>query len=199
MKYRAAQGIELVERDGATFLMAKTPLTLVRLNGALVTLVRRAMEDAIAAATEAEARVLEQLALKGFLVRETGRAAPAQDQDLPTVSVVIPVLDRAGELARCLESIRNVDYPKEKLQLIVVDDGSRDESAAVARGLGAIVLVPEIALTPQTLGRFRLRFGDRVAVLHSGLSDAERRDERERIASGEAPDCPCVNPVPWLV
>jgi len=60
-------------------------------------------------------------------------------------------------------------------------------AATLARGLGAIVLVPEIALTPQTLGRFRARFGDRVAVLHSGLSDAERRDERERIASGEAP------------
>jgi len=60
-------------------------------------------------------------------------------------------------------------------------------AAAVARGCGAIVLVPEIALTPQTLGRFRARFGDRVAVLHSGLSEAERRDERERIASGDAP------------
>jgi primosomal protein N' (replication factor Y) len=58
---------------------------------------------------------------------------------------------------------------------------------ALARGRGAIVLVPEIALTPQALGRFRERFGDRVAVLHSGLSEAERRDERERIASGEAP------------
>jgi len=60
-------------------------------------------------------------------------------------------------------------------------------AAAVASGRGAIVLVPEIALTPQTLGRFRARFGDRVAVIHSGLSEAERRDERERIVSGEAP------------
>jgi primosomal protein N' (replication factor Y) (superfamily II helicase) len=59
--------------------------------------------------------------------------------------------------------------------------------AALAAGRGAIVLVPEIALTPQTLGRFRARFGDRVALLHSGLSEAERRDERERIVSGEAP------------
>ena len=59
--------------------------------------------------------------------------------------------------------------------------------AAVAAGRGAIVLVPEIALTPQTLGRFRARFGDRVAVLHSGLLEAERRDERERIVTGEAP------------
>jgi len=54
------------------------------------------------------------------------------------------------------------------------------------RGLGAIVLVPEIALAPQTVGRVRARFGDRVAILHSGLTDAERRDERERIAAGEA-------------
>jgi primosomal protein N' (replication factor Y) len=59
-------------------------------------------------------------------------------------------------------------------------------AAALARGLGAIVLVPEIALTPQALGRFRARFGDRVALLHSGLSEAGRRDERERIATGAA-------------
>jgi primosomal protein N' (replication factor Y) len=59
-------------------------------------------------------------------------------------------------------------------------------AAALEAGGGAIVLVPEIALTPQALGRFRARFGDRVAVLHSGLSEAERRDERERVAEGEA-------------
>jgi primosomal protein N' (replication factor Y) (superfamily II helicase) len=59
-------------------------------------------------------------------------------------------------------------------------------AAALSRGRGAIVLVPEIALTPQTVGRFAARFGDQVAVVHSALSDAERRDERERIGSGEA-------------
>jgi primosomal protein N' (replication factor Y) len=59
-------------------------------------------------------------------------------------------------------------------------------AAVLERGFGAIVLVPEIALAPQTVGRFHARFGDRVAILHSALTDAERRDERERIASGEA-------------
>jgi primosomal protein N' (replication factor Y) (superfamily II helicase) len=59
-------------------------------------------------------------------------------------------------------------------------------AAALERGLGAVVLVPEIALTPQALGRFQARFGERIAVLHSGLTEAERRDERERIATGEA-------------
>jgi primosomal protein N' (replication factor Y) (superfamily II helicase) len=59
-------------------------------------------------------------------------------------------------------------------------------AAALERGLGAIVLVPEIALTPQTVGRFVARFGERIAVIHSALTEAERRDERQRIADGEA-------------
>jgi primosomal protein N' (replication factor Y) (superfamily II helicase) len=59
-------------------------------------------------------------------------------------------------------------------------------AAALERGRGAIVLVPEIALTPQAVGRFVARFGDRVALLHSALTEAERRDERERIARGDA-------------
>jgi primosomal protein N' (replication factor Y) len=59
-------------------------------------------------------------------------------------------------------------------------------AAMLERGFGAIILVPEIALAPQTVGRVRARFGDRVAILHSGLTDAERRDERERIQDGRA-------------
>lgn len=53
-------------------------------------------------------------------------------------------------------------------------------------GGGAIVLVPEISLTPQTTDRFRGRFGDSVAVLHSHLSDGERFDEWRRIRLGKA-------------
>ncbi len=58
---------------------------------------------------------------------------------------------------------------------------------ALAQGLGALVLVPEIALTPQLVGRFRARFGDQVAALHSGLKDRERLSEWRRLKSGEAP------------
>ncbi|MFW6152295.1 MAG: replication restart helicase PriA [Verrucomicrobiota bacterium] len=54
------------------------------------------------------------------------------------------------------------------------------------RGKGAIMLVPEISLTPQTVERFTSRFGERVAVLHSHLSRGERHDEWHRIKSGEA-------------
>lgn len=54
------------------------------------------------------------------------------------------------------------------------------------KGKNAIMLVPEISLTPQTMNRFRGRFGDRVALLHSGLSAGERYDEWLRILKGDA-------------
>src|SRR5438128_2809295 len=57
---------------------------------------------------------------------------------------------------------------------------------ARARGLGALALVPEIALTPQLAGRFRARFGGDVAVLHSGLSAGERVAEWHRVRDGRA-------------
>jgi mycofactocin system glycosyltransferase len=138
MNYKTAQSVELVERDGATFLMAREPLTLLRLNAPLVTLVRRAMAGGVAPASQAEARVLEQLALKGLLVRLADLAQPKAD--FPVVSIVIPVLDRAEELGRCLDSLARIDYPQEKLQVIVVDDGSSDDSASVARRSGATVV-----------------------------------------------------------
>ena len=54
-----------------------------------------------------------------------------------------------------------------------------------AQGRTAIVLVPEIALTPQTVDRFRAVFGDKVAVLHSALSDGERYDAWKALRSGD--------------
>ena len=59
--------------------------------------------------------------------------------------------------------------------------------AALDRGKTALVLVPEIALTPQTVRRFRAHFGDRVAVLHSRMSPGERLDAWTRIRDGVYP------------
>ncbi|MCL1890832.1 MAG: primosomal protein N' [Coriobacteriia bacterium] len=54
------------------------------------------------------------------------------------------------------------------------------------KGGSAVVLVPEISLTPQTVARFRSRFGTTVAVLHSRLSAGERFDQWDRIRTGDA-------------
>ena len=58
--------------------------------------------------------------------------------------------------------------------------------SALQAGRSAIVLVPEISLTPQMVGRFRARFGNRLALFHSGLSAGERYDEWCRVDRGEA-------------
>ena len=55
----------------------------------------------------------------------------------------------------------------------------------VKRGRQCIMLIPEIALTYQTLLRFYKRFGDRVSVLNSSLSEGERYDQCERARKGE--------------
>ena len=65
----------------------------------------------------------------------------------------------------------------------------RAAATALEQGRGAIVLVPEIALTPQIVGRFVERFGDTVAVLHSQLRPAERYEEWRRLRAGEARVC----------
>lgn len=56
--------------------------------------------------------------------------------------------------------------------------------ASLAQGREAIVLVPEISLTPQMVERFKARFGERVAVMHSGLSQGERYDEWRKVVNG---------------
>jgi len=67
---------------------------------------------------------------------------------------------------------------KTEVYLRIIED-------ALARGRGAIVLVPEISLTPQTVGWFRSRFGS-VAVLHSQMTDSQRHDMWLRVKHGEA-------------
>ncbi len=65
----------------------------------------------------------------------------------------------------------------------------RAAACSLEQGRGAIVLVPEIALTPQIVGRFVARFGETVAVLHSRLTPAQRREEWRRLRRGEARVC----------
>ncbi len=65
----------------------------------------------------------------------------------------------------------------------------RAAETALAQDRGVIVLVPEIALTPQTVGRFIDRFGNTVAVLHSQLRPGERYAEWRRLREGEARIC----------
>ncbi len=138
MIYRLSPYVELVERNGESILLCRAPLCALRLHDSLALLVKRLLAGACEPGNDAEERVLEELAAKGFVARE--RIASDGPAELPLVSVIIPVKDREEELGRCLETLARLSYPPEKLQVIVVDDGSRDRSAAVARQAGALVV-----------------------------------------------------------
>ncbi len=117
----------------------------------------------------------------------SGLAAPAErPQLLPeqrqAVESIVAALDgEAGaERMQLLHGVTGSG--KTEVYLAAVE-------AALERGRGAIVLVPEIGLAPQAVARFRARLGDRFAVLHSALSAGERYDEWRRLRSGEASVC----------
>jgi primosomal protein N' (replication factor Y) (superfamily II helicase) len=121
------------------------------------------------------------------VVERDATPSPEQDPFIPTVS---PTL-----MPEQAEAVRRISGPLSAEAFAVfllhgVTGSGKTEvylqsiAALAGTGRGAIMLVPEIALTPQLLSRFRQRFGNRVAVLHSGLSDRERADEYRRIREG---------------
>ena len=102
------------------------------------------------------------------------------------------VLNRE-QAGACEEIVGQLDSGNASAALLFGVTGSGKTSviikaidAALERGRGVIMLLPEIALTPQTLRIFSSRYGDRVALIHSGLSAGERYDSYSRIRSGEA-------------
>ena len=109
------------------------------------------------------------------------RPAPRYDkltegQDNAMAAILSAMERRAGEVV-LLHGVTGSGKTEVYLQAI---------ERVLAEGGSACVLVPEISLTPQTVGRFRSRFGDEVAVLHSRLSPGERFDQWDLVRKGQA-------------
>ena len=137
---------------------------------------------------------LRRLASRGLVSlveREAGRRPANTAIGAPASPVTLDPAQRAA----VERIVAGIDGDGGQLLLHGVTGSGKTEvylaaaQAALDRGLGVIVLVPEIGMTPQALTRFRSRFGDRVAVLHSRLGAGERRDEWHRLRSGEARVC----------
>jgi primosomal protein N' (replication factor Y) (superfamily II helicase) len=113
----------------------------------------------------------------------------------PSCDLTSAQREALGAIVRALDAPSTQPGVDRRLLLHGVTGSGKTEvyleavAAALERGRSAIVLVPEIALTPQTLARFEARFGDAVAVLHSRLRPGERHDEWIRLRSGEARVC----------
>ena len=150
---------------------------------------------AVARRAGADHSTLRSLERRGF-VRLENAAHPPRRPLVESVGARAGKVDLTGAQSAALAQIvGRFDAPGGPLLLHGVTGSGKTEvylravAAALERGRSAIVLVPEIALTPQTAGRFVERFGDAVAVMHSRLSARERYDEWWRMRRGEARVC----------
>ena len=145
---------------------------------------------ALAHSAGADRSTLRRLEQRGLVSsREVERR---RRPDSPAVGAAGPVIElNPAQAAAAATIVRALGSGGEWLLHGVTGSGKTEVYLAAAaealeRGLGAIVLVPEIALTPQTMDRFRRRFGERVALLHSRMAAGARYDEWRRLRSGEA-------------
>ena len=152
---------------------------IVRLGGGWLNKLASELET-----TPATIRSLQSLSLVRVFPRQFRRDPMAGRKFLPTKPLALNDVQAAA-----LSEIKNSTLP---ILLFGVTGSGKTEvylqaiAAELEKGRGAIVMVPEISLTPQTMRRFAQRFGDKVALLHSALSDGERYDEWHRILKGEA-------------
>lgn len=103
----------------------------------------------------------------------------------------LPLMPQQAEALAKIDRAMNTRDPRVVLVHGVTGSGKTEVylqamKHALDKDRGAIILVPEIALTPQTVDRFRSRFGNIIAVLHSHLSKGERHDEWHRLHEGRA-------------
>jgi primosomal protein N' (replication factor Y) len=159
----------------------RTPATL---DGERLSERQRALLDRLPGLAGEDLAALRRLERRGLveLTAQARRRTPA------TREIADREVELTGEQAAALEAMRAggafllhgvTGSGKTEVYL-------RATAEALERGEGVIVLVPEIALTPQTVSRFQARFGDTVALLHSALGEGERYDEWRRLRSGEA-------------
>ncbi len=142
------------------------------------------------------ARALRLVLAPGARLRVRPRKVSTRRGTGSTSRPVPPELTPGQEaaLGRVLAALRQPDGDERLLLHGITGSGKtevylRAVEATLAAGRGAIVLVPEIALTPQTVERFVARFGDTVAVLHSGQRPARRHDEWSRLRTADARVC----------
>ncbi len=137
------------------------------------------------------AEAAKRLAAKGFLLVESRpRTVRLDAASLPDLAGVLsPTPGQEAALARVGIAVASGRHAVFVLHGVAGSGKTEVYLRAVeqvrATGRQAIYLVPEIALTPQLLGRVRSRFRDGVAVLHSGLTPAERSSQWRKIRDGE--------------
>ena len=194
---RKGKVVELSTRSELVARFVRSPDESERIGAAMdralswLGTVKEATAGDIRDATNSDATVLRRLHKHG-LIELTRRDVPRDPfARMPLVPDQAPPLTAAQTAAVDAVSANLGGFGGVLLQGVTGSGKTEVYLALIGqvleRGQGAIVLVPEIGLTPQLVARFRNRLGDRIAVQHSGLDPAARHEQWLRIGSGELP------------
>ncbi len=135
---------------------------------------------------------ISTLKKKQLIIEEKRRIArdPFKDVEIIPDTPLKPTNEQQIALDKINDMVENPDDGRTALLFGITGSGKTEVylqaiAQIIETGREAIVLVPEISLTPQTVRRFRARFGNMVSVLHSRLTEGERFDEWTKISDGE--------------
>jgi primosomal protein N' (replication factor Y) len=180
-----AQGHEISAREAVAGERMREALTLLASSPP-------GLETAGLARRGVSAATLKRLAGAG-LVSFTKRQVDRDPFGHASVDARREAVDLTSEQAQALDQLRAMTRSGRFAAALLhgVTGSGKTElylrlaQEVAASGRGVVLLVPEIALTPAVSSAFRGRFGDRVAIQHSGLSDGERHDQWHRIRRGD--------------
>jgi mycofactocin system glycosyltransferase len=151
--FSLAENIFLREESGNYCLYSRFPLRILRLNKTLYALIKFTQRGGSLAEFAAQnpglnpgnlLRILLSLTSRGYLRLDT--IPPLETH--PDVAVVIPVKDQFEDVVACLEALEELDYPQEKLEIVVIDDHSKMEISRLETSFNARVIRQEITRGP---------------------------------------------------
>lgn len=177
--FRLKQGIRLIPAPEGGVILQSNPLRALKINSAALDILQRCRTGLQAGPGENVAGCKTALPfLDAFVQGGLLDWKPAEGQVLPMVSIVIPVYNRPLEIQECLTSVLALDYPADKVEVIVVDDASQDHTAAVVR-----------------------RFNTRFIIQPHNQGQSAARNAGVRVARGEIIaflDSDCIARPGWL-
>lgn len=147
INYQLRKEVRLIQQGEDFYLLSEIPLIIIKINEVLYHLLcemrRSASPSYMPEKDDRIIGLLDKLAIKGLLTKDE----VIESQTIPFISIIIPVKNRSQDIRECLASLASLDYPKEKVEILVVNDGSTDSTEKVIQAFD----VKTIQL-PQSIG-----------------------------------------------
>jgi mycofactocin system glycosyltransferase len=152
-RFYLKEGIRLINGPTQGFVLQDTPLRVVRINKAAVRILEKCRTGFSLTAKNDDRYLAEMLSfLDHFYEAGILDWIPPENLYQPTVSIVVPVYNRAHDIDACLESLLSLNYPESKREIIIVDDASWDNTAAVVKQYNVRLIIQ-----PENLGQSAAR------------------------------------------